>query len=169
MLSVKDLKRIAASFDRAGFEKQLGPFVLIHRPTTEFAHQQSMKLGASKTVALSPGSNRDKLSLLLQLDECLVSTLPPMSTGNQLLVGRMPDCEIVVDDPSVSKNHARLTWLPDQNFAMLEDLNSSNGTRVNGLEVKQSRPLNDADELSFGDARFCFLRTTSLHARLLGH
>ncbi len=168
MLSVKDLKRIAASFNREGFEKQLGPFVLIHRPPSELAHQRSMQLGAAKTVALTPASARDEVSLLLQLDQCLVSTLPPMSTGSELLVGRMPDCEIVIDDPSVSKNHARLTWDQGSQRATLEDLKSSNGTTVNGISVRAPKVLQDTDEISFGDAQFCFLKTASLHAKLTG-
>ena len=49
---------------------------------------------------------------------------------------------------------------------MLEDLKSSNGTRLNGDELHMKMAVRDGDTISFGDTQFCYLMTNTLHARL---
>jgi hypothetical protein len=73
--------------------------------------------------------------------------------GETLDVGRDPACGLVVEDPRVSKRHARLRWT-GSGWA-LEDLGSKNGTSVNA-EAADGRPLRDGDVLSLGGlpARF---------------
>lgn len=62
-------------------------------------------------------------------------------------VGRSLDNDLVLDSPDVSRRHARL----DMNGAMLmlTDLESTNGTKVNGRAVR-SRAIAVGDEISFG-------------------
>ena len=48
-------------------------------------------------------------------------------------VGRSPDNDIVINDPTVSRNHARITF--DGTQFQIEDLNSTSGTKVNGKSV----------------------------------
>ena len=48
-------------------------------------------------------------------------------------VGRSPDNDIVINDPTVSRNHARITF--DGTQFQIEDLNSTSGTEVNGKSV----------------------------------
>lgn len=62
--------------------------------------------------------------------------------------------DIVVDEPSVSRQHARIR-LEDGRF-VLYDLASSNKTFVNGQEI-QKHPLLDGDVVAFGRAEFAFL------------
>ena len=50
-----------------------------------------------------------------------------------ITIGRAPDCMIVIDDPSVSGRHAQLERSGDT--YRLKDLDSTNGTRVNGIPV----------------------------------
>jgi pSer/pThr/pTyr-binding forkhead associated (FHA) protein len=50
-----------------------------------------------------------------------------------MTVGRSPDNDIVIDDPTVSRQHARITY--DGNKFYVEDLNSTSGTKVNGKNV----------------------------------
>ena len=67
-----------------------------------------------------------------------------------VVIGRSPSCDIVVDEPFVSANHARLTI---QGPALvLEDLESTNGTMVNGRTVTEPVTLRDGDDLQVGDA-----------------
>lgn len=167
VLSVHDLQRIAVSMKSDDFEKQLGPFVLVQRPPDEMTQQRAIQLGAKRTIALNRNQAKDAMSLLLELDDLLVTTLPPLASHENLSVGRLPDCDVVVDDPSVSKHHATLSWDASQQQAQVADLGSSNGTHVNGVEVKNApRNVSDGDEVSFGDARFLFLRSRTLHGRL---
>jgi ABC-type multidrug transport system ATPase subunit len=59
-------------------------------------------------------------------------TIP--KTG-QVLIGRDPSCDVVIDAPQVSWRHARVTV--DGDRWIIEDLNSSNGVFVNGSQVKK--------------------------------
>jgi len=71
-----------------------------------------------------------------------------------LLVGREGDVDIQVDEPLVSRAHARIEFRNDR--YVLLDLGSTNLTRVNG-EVVAERELRDGDEIRFARAR-CFFR-----------
>ena len=67
-----------------------------------------------------------------------------------VVVGRSPSSDIVVDEPYVSATPARFTL---QGPALvLEDLNSTNGTLVNGHPINQPVTLRDGDEVQIGDA-----------------
>lgn len=62
-------------------------------------------------------------------------------------IGRQDSCDIVLDDPTVSRTHAEVHRDPD-GFEVV-DLGSRNGTRVNGLGVTRTR-LADGDDLLIG-------------------
>jgi pSer/pThr/pTyr-binding forkhead associated (FHA) protein len=70
--------------------------------------------------------------------------------GSPLLVGRDEDADIRVDEPLVSRAHARIERRGFSFFVL--DLGSTNLTRVNGDPVNE-RELRDGDELRFGRAR----------------
>jgi FHA domain len=167
VLSVKELLKIAASMQREEFVRQLGPYVLVQRPPDLLTQQRALQLGAKRTVALRSGESADdEVSLLFEFDDLLISTLPPMAMDGTLLVGRLPDCDLVVDDSSVSKHHARLAWDAQRRSAVLEDLGSSNGTHINGEQLHIKMPVRDGDTVTFGEARYCFLLSETLHAKL---
>jgi len=71
-----------------------------------------------------------------------------------LTVGRDKEADIRVDEPLVSRNHARLERRAG-GYVVL-DLGSTNLTRVNG-EVVRERALRDGDEVCFGRARCRFV------------
>jgi hypothetical protein len=68
-------------------------------------------------------------------------------------IGRMPDCDIVVADPKTSRRHAEVR--PVGNGFVVVDLDSTNGTRVNGTVVRQ-QPLADGDRIGVGATEFRF-------------
>lgn len=70
----------------------------------------------------------------------------------QLVVGRDPSCDIVLDDPSVSRRHARVFLA--EGSVYLEDLGSQNGTMVNGAAIHMPCLLRSGDELAAGEARW---------------
>jgi hypothetical protein len=77
-----------------------------------------------------------------------------------LLLGRGDDCDVIVDDPQVSRHHVRLTW--EAGDWIVEDLGSTNGTQVNGRQVSGGRQsLNPGGTLSVGGISFK-LETTGL-------
>ena len=66
-----------------------------------------------------------------------------------VVVGRSPSSDIVIDEPFVSATHARFSL---QGPALvLEDLQSTNGTMVNGHIIAQPVTLRDGDEVQIGD------------------
>ena len=75
-----------------------------------------------------------------------------------LSVGRMPDSEIRIDSPIVSRRHARL--VRDAGGAVLEDLRSTYGTFVNGERLVGRRPLLGGERIEFGSFAYVFDGTT---------
>lgn len=68
-------------------------------------------------------------------------------------VGRLPECDVTLNDPSVSRRHARISH--GASGWSVEDLNSTNGVRVNG-ETVASAALSDGDRLELGSVRLTF-------------
>jgi DNA-binding winged helix-turn-helix (wHTH) protein len=64
------------------------------------------------------------------------------------VAGRDAACELVIDASTVSRRHARI--MIGSEVATVEDLNSTNGTRVNGASISGPTPLTPGDELSLG-------------------
>ena len=67
-----------------------------------------------------------------------------------LRVGRDPLCELFIDAPLLSRDHARLDYRDGAH--VLVDLGSTNFTRVNGERITE-RALRDGDEIHFSRAR----------------
>ncbi|MBL8953496.1 MAG: FHA domain-containing protein [Myxococcaceae bacterium] len=167
MLSVKELHRIAKTMKAAEFARQLGPFALVQRPPDAVTAARALQLGAKRTVAIKRGeAAQDEVSLLFEFDDLMVATLPPVAPGENITVGRSPDCDLVVDDPSVSKHHATLEWDPRARRVMIEDQKSSNGTHLNGEQLHVRMGAKDGDTLAFGEARYCVLVTDTLYLKL---
>ena len=68
-------------------------------------------------------------------------------------IGRLPECDIALSDPNVSRRHAEVRRRG--NDFMVIDLGSTNGTKVNGAGVKERR-LVDGDEITVGGTRVRF-------------
>lgn len=67
---------------------------------------------------------------------------------DELVIGRNPVCDIVLPGPAVSRRHARLSFR-DGNW-ILQDLDSTNGTVVNGAPVGRCK-LQPGDRVVIGD------------------
>jgi hypothetical protein len=71
------------------------------------------------------------------------------------LVGRSPECQIFLDDVTVSRRHAEITR-EDDTFT-IRDLGSLNGTYVNRKRIESAQLAND-DEVQIGKYRLTFLQ-----------
>jgi hypothetical protein len=69
-----------------------------------------------------------------------------------IVLGRALDCDLAIVTPHVSRQHAQL--LIEERQLYVEDLNSSNGTIVNGKHVTERQALNHDDELRLHDIVF---------------
>ncbi|NWF80308.1 MAG: FHA domain-containing protein [Chloroflexi bacterium] len=64
------------------------------------------------------------------------------------VIGRSTDVDVSLNDSFLSIDHARLEWR--NGVWMLEDLNSTNGTYLNGFEVSASTEVHDGDVIRVG-------------------
>lgn len=71
-------------------------------------------------------------------------------TRSKMIIGRTQDNDIAVADPEVSRQHAQVI-LHEGGFA-IEDLESTNGTFINGLRAIGMTPLNHGDTIELGEA-----------------
>jgi hypothetical protein len=74
----------------------------------------------------------------------------------RVTVGRSPDCDIFLDDVTVSRRHA-LVKQSDGGF-LIEDQGSLNGTFLNRRRIESAR-LEDGDEVQIGKYKLTFLTT----------
>jgi hypothetical protein len=74
--------------------------------------------------------------------------------GERTTIGRSPDCDIFLDDVTVSRNHAVL--LEEGGEYSVEDQGSLNGTFVNRKRIDRA-PLREGDELQVGKYRMTFI------------
>ena len=81
-------------------------------------------------------------------------------------IGRDEHCEIVLPFQSVSGEHALLQF--KEGGYVLEDLGSTNGTKINGLTPMVAATLYDGDEIALGDARLRFAEEPSSLRSLCG-
>jgi hypothetical protein len=80
----------------------------------------------------------------------------PRGAGDQFSIGRDASCDLAIPDMTVSRRHAQLErtkegWL-------ITDLESTNGTRVNGWRVRGKVPVQAGDVVSFGNLETIFWR-----------
>ncbi len=73
-------------------------------------------------------------------------------TEELLRIGRLQSLDIVVQEPSISRQHAEIRATP-QGW-VVQDLGSASGTLLNGVSVKQARKLQKDDVLQFGKVTF---------------
>jgi two-component system, NtrC family, response regulator AtoC len=100
----------------------------------------------------SPPSREERRYLLmLDGDSSMLKALP--YTGS-VLIGRSTGADIPVQDPSVSRQHARVEV--EEGEAYLVDLESHNGVRINGRRVSGSQLLQSGDVATLGDVTLVF-------------
>jgi predicted component of type VI protein secretion system len=87
------------------------------------------------------------------MPKLIISGVTHELVDEAIMIGRGPDNTIVVNDPSISTHHAQL--LLEGDTYRLKDLDSTNGTRVNGKPVTEA-VLRFDDRIRFGaaDARY---------------
>jgi pSer/pThr/pTyr-binding forkhead associated (FHA) protein len=75
--------------------------------------------------------------------------------GDIVMIGRAPSNHIVIDHSTVSGQHALLLRIGDSYW--LQDLNSTNGTHINGV-FRTDAELNEGDTIRFGSVRAVFAK-----------
>jgi serine phosphatase RsbU (regulator of sigma subunit) len=85
-------------------------------------------------------------------------------TGDRMVLGRHPDCDVVIESAAVSRQHAHILRIDGGLF--IEDLGSRNGTFVNGQLVQGRQRLADGDRIRVCEValQFCDSSPSSIAA-----
>jgi hypothetical protein len=78
-------------------------------------------------------------------------------------IGRSVECQLTLDDPLVSRRHARI--VVEDDAVHIEDLGSRNGVRVNGSVIQGSTLLRSGDRIRIGTQEVIFTRVDAVGAQ----
>jgi pSer/pThr/pTyr-binding forkhead associated (FHA) protein len=76
-------------------------------------------------------------------------------SAEETLIGRNPSTQIRLADESISREHAFVSYDEYEESWMLEDLQSTNGTKLNGKRIR-SASLSDGDVIEVGQTKLKF-------------
>ena len=118
-----------------------------------------LDISDAKRMSLAEDEGFGYLKLINLRKELNFRVYESYSVRESTTLGRSKKCDIYINNPYLSKEHARITFIEDKFY--IEDLGSTNGTYVNGKELG-SRPvrLKDNDKITFGDLSFLFVDGT---------
>lgn len=127
---------------------------------------QPLAGGIQKTVALTEPADATVTSkyigflVFMNKDETYGGRV--MHLGERTVIGRDPQCDILVDDPSMSAQHMVIRLDKEDDEAedaplsfYLQDLATTNGTLHNGKKIIR-QVLTDGDRIEIGDSLFIF-------------
>ncbi len=154
---MRELKELTKGLDAAALIMQLGPFVLVQRPYEP--QPRALHRGVTAPLGRRPTATVD-------FDDLWVLTLPPVREADAFVIGRGAECDVVIDEKTVSSQHARIEWSKGE--ATLTDLDSSNGTQVNGKPAKGgvTQAVQDNDAIDFGAVRLIFMKVDTFMRRM---
>jgi len=107
----------------------------------DFGHTMVYSPTAAPRVEAGPATTGRRQALLVGQDKRNVLS------GSRVVLGRSRECDIMVNDPNVSRRHAELH--SDGGRWSVHDLGSTNGIKVNGRRVDQHE-LSDGDRITLG-------------------
>lgn len=111
-----------------------------------------------------PQSRRGVFHLLVHVQGTEMGRVRPLET-EQILIGRSGDAAVVVNDDGVSRRHARMN-LEGRTY-VITDLNSANGTWVQGARLTEPRRLEDGDRIQLGPTLLLRYTVTDADQRAL--
>ena len=133
-------------------------------------HMASIRQPSSKKRPVT-GSPTTTLELAVDGDSASLIVLSGPGAGrsfrvkDKLLIGRDLDCDLRVESKNVSRHHARIRHVSSGTYA-LEDLNSRNGTTINGFLV-DTRILHYGDRISIGgESLLLYTKHDEVHDQL---
>lgn len=145
----------------------------MYSPRTQLKHQDCIKLNTHELEIIDPKQiftdSPEALDLALSTPSLLLAgdrkskkhwrlvaatdwlAGTEFAIDEPMVLGRDSECDITIAGTHLSRKHAKITPLPSG--LVIEDLNSSNGTFVNGSKIDK-KTLNNGDEIKFDTVTF---------------
>ncbi len=115
---------------------------------TDWEEQTNIAEHGTSARLLLPGNRRPALVMLTGIS---LGQVVPLAQGVSI-IGRTSEAALQIPDEGVSREHARV--VVDGDSTTIEDLNSRNGTFINGAVVGGQVPLVDGDRIQLGHSTF---------------
>jgi len=132
---------------------QAEPVASEPEPPPAPAEAPTVVVGGARQDVTAPTMRIPRTSGRLTITKGGSGTFP--IEAREYVIGRSNRADVVVEDPSVSGQHARLAVMAG-GAATITDLGSSNGTSVNGNKVQGSQAVRSGDTIGVGEARLRF-------------
>lgn len=117
---------------------------------------ETMVFGAQQPAQAAPAAAASAAAPQPALLDTAANRVHRLGAGRNT-VGRESACDITLQDINASRLHAELRFDLQLNTWVISDLNSTNGTFVNGREI-QSCPLREGDRITIGVTNLVFTR-----------
>ncbi|NCO65093.1 MAG: hypothetical protein AUK32_02005 [Candidatus Aquicultor secundus] len=109
----------------------------------------------SKDLAWAKGAATEKLPRIVIVEGAEPGAATDYPIDEQLIIGRSPDCDIILEDTFASAHHARV--YPANSAYWLEDLKSTNGTTTNNKQINAPVRLKKGSTFRIGQSVFKFM------------
>ena len=162
-----DFTVLLSATDHAGFSDIEGALISeLAEAAREYAREEGYHFMGPVTVSLTVDNSlkTGRFGVNSQLKQA--ATGPGMGSivlpsgqrvdlsDSVISVGRLPECTIAINDSNISRNHAEIR--AGVSTFVVVDLNSTNGTLVNGTRIIGQQDLSDGDIISFGSTHVRF-------------
>lgn len=108
-----------------------------------------------KGIKVSSLEKNTYLKLINRKDSLPFKIQEVYNLEDSITIGRSNENDVIIKDPYISKKH--LSIVKDEDEYYLEDLNSANGTYLNGDKIMDAVKLNNGDRIQFGRIEFLFV------------
>jgi len=126
----------------------------LEEPSDATSFKNPMKTGSADLSAI-PGLDSAEAVLVRQMGRGHIALLiMEQNANNNWSLGRQRDCDVMIDDQAVSRQHCQITKRGDR--WQIDDMNSRNGTYVNDLEITMTY-LSTGDRITLGNYEVVFL------------
>lgn len=115
-------------------------------PTPPKKHAQTIRIRKEDLFASEDGPRQAHLTVIRGGQDLGIHA----AIAGAASLGRCPECALSLQDLGVSWKHASVTPMGDDLY-VLEDLGSTNGTRINGSALEGKHQLKDGDKIVVGD------------------
>ena len=108
-----------------------------------------------KGIKVSSLEKNTYLKLINRKDSLPFKIQEVYNLEDSITIGRSNENDVIIKDPYISKKH--LSIVKDEEEYYLEDLNSANGTYLNGDRLMDAVKLKNGDRIQFGQIEFLFV------------